>query len=123
MALHQARPLEVGNQKIRCPPSPALPDAPHLCVNDADRRRAFGLGGKIIGGFICKPKDYKSLGKSVVNLLQDDVLRKRMGENARKKVVDNFDNFDKTYINIFMKNKNSRKRTLKRLYYIHKKQD
>jgi glycosyltransferase involved in cell wall biosynthesis len=50
-------------------------------------------------GFICKPKDYKSLGQSVVNLLQDDVLRKRMGENARKKVIDNFtiDKFIKEY--------------------------
>jgi glycosyltransferase involved in cell wall biosynthesis len=41
-------------------------------------------------GFICKPKDFESLGQSVVNLLQDDVLRKKMSENARKKVIDNF---------------------------------
>lgn len=41
-------------------------------------------------GFICKPKDFESLGQSVVNLLQDGVLRKKMGENARKKVIDNF---------------------------------
>lgn len=50
-------------------------------------------------GFICKPKDYKSLGESVVKLLQDETLRKKMGENARKKVVDNFtiDKFIKEY--------------------------
>ncbi|WP_243694634.1 GT4 family glycosyltransferase PelF [Flavobacterium psychrotolerans] len=41
-------------------------------------------------GFICKPKDYKALGESVITLLQDEVLRKQMGINARKKVVDNF---------------------------------
>jgi glycosyltransferase involved in cell wall biosynthesis len=50
-------------------------------------------------GFICKPKDYKALGQSVVTLLQDDVLRKRMGEIARKKVIDNFtiDKFIREY--------------------------
>lgn len=50
-------------------------------------------------GFICKPKDYKALGKSVITLLQDDVLRKQMGANARKKVMDNFtiDKFIKEY--------------------------
>lgn len=50
-------------------------------------------------GFICKPKDYKALGQSIVTLLQDDVLRKTMGENARKKVIDNFtiDKFIKEY--------------------------
>jgi glycosyltransferase involved in cell wall biosynthesis len=50
-------------------------------------------------GFICKPKDYKALGKSVITLLQDEVLRKQMGANARKKVIDNFtiDKFIKEY--------------------------
>lgn len=50
-------------------------------------------------GFICKPKDYVALGQSVVTLLQDDVLRKRMGEVARKKVIDNFtiDKFIREY--------------------------
>jgi len=50
-------------------------------------------------GFICKPKDFEALGQSVVTLLQDESLRKQMGANARKKVVDNFtiDKFIKEY--------------------------
>jgi glycosyltransferase involved in cell wall biosynthesis len=50
-------------------------------------------------GFICKPKDHESIGKSVVILLKDEALRKQMGINARKKVVDNFtiDKFIKEY--------------------------
>ena len=50
-------------------------------------------------GFICKPKDYEALGKSVVTLLQDENLRKEMGAYARKKVIDNFtiDKFIKEY--------------------------
>lgn len=50
-------------------------------------------------GFICKPKDHESIGKSVVVLLKDEALRKQMGLNARKKVVDNFtiDKFIKEY--------------------------
>lgn len=41
-------------------------------------------------GFICKPKDYEALGKSVVTLLQDENMRKQMGAYARQKVIDNF---------------------------------
>ena len=41
-------------------------------------------------GFICKPKDYVGIGNSVVTLLQDEALRKKMGAYARKKVIDNF---------------------------------
>ncbi len=50
-------------------------------------------------GFICKPKDFEALGQSVVTLLQDEALRKQMGANARKKVIDNFtiDKFIKEY--------------------------
>ncbi|HMI07914.1 MAG TPA: glycosyltransferase family 4 protein, partial [Flavobacterium sp.] len=50
-------------------------------------------------GFICKPKDHEALGQSVVTLLQDENMRKRMGAYARKKVIDNFtiDKFIKEY--------------------------
>lgn len=50
-------------------------------------------------GFICKPKDAVEIGKRVVQLLQDEELRKEMGRNARKKVVENFtiDKFIKGY--------------------------
>lgn len=50
-------------------------------------------------GFICKPKDHEAIGKSVVTLLQDEALRKKMGAAARKKVLDNFtiDKFIKEY--------------------------
>jgi len=41
-------------------------------------------------GFICKPKDAKQIGEAVIKLLTDDALRKKMGEHARKRVVDNF---------------------------------
>lgn len=41
-------------------------------------------------GFICKPKDHEEIGRRVVELLLNDELRKQMGVNARRKVVDNF---------------------------------
>ncbi len=41
-------------------------------------------------GFICKPKDYVEIGARVVELLQNEELRKQMGANARRKVVENF---------------------------------
>lgn len=41
-------------------------------------------------GFICKPKDHVEIGKRVVELLQNELLRKQMGANARRKVVENF---------------------------------
>ena len=41
-------------------------------------------------GFICKPKDHESIGKSVITLLQNEELRKQMGAYARTKVIDNF---------------------------------
>ena len=41
-------------------------------------------------GFICKPRDHVEIGNRVVELLQNEELRKQMGANARKKVVENF---------------------------------
>jgi len=41
-------------------------------------------------GFICKPKDFVEIGNSVITLLQDKVLREKMGANGRKKVAENF---------------------------------
>ncbi len=41
-------------------------------------------------GFICKPKDHEEIGKRVVELLQNEELRRQMGINARKKVSENF---------------------------------
>lgn len=41
-------------------------------------------------GFLCKPKDYKEIGKCVIHLLQNEQLRKEMGVNARRKVIENF---------------------------------
>ena len=40
--------------------------------------------------FICKPKDFVEIGNKVVELLQNEELRKKMGINARRKVVENF---------------------------------
>lgn len=41
-------------------------------------------------GFICKPKDHVEIGNRVVELLQNEELRKQMGVNARRRVVENF---------------------------------
>jgi glycosyltransferase involved in cell wall biosynthesis len=41
-------------------------------------------------GFLCKPKDHEEIGKCVIHLLQNEKLRKEMGVNARRKVIDNF---------------------------------
>lgn len=41
-------------------------------------------------GFICKPKDHEEIGRRVVELLQNEELRKQMGANARRRVVENF---------------------------------
>ncbi len=41
-------------------------------------------------GYICKPKDFEEIGNRVVELLNDKALREKMGENARKKVIENF---------------------------------
>ena len=41
-------------------------------------------------GFVCKPKDYKDIASKVVLLLNNEPLRIKMGENARKKIVSNF---------------------------------
>lgn len=50
-------------------------------------------------GFICKPKDFEEIGNRVVELLQNEELRKQMGKNAREKVINNFtiDKFIKGY--------------------------
>jgi glycosyltransferase involved in cell wall biosynthesis len=54
-------------------------------------------------GYICKPKDHEEIGKRVVELLNDEVLRKKMGENARQKVIDNFtiDKFINAYEKVY----------------------
>ncbi|HIB38257.1 GT4 family glycosyltransferase PelF [Mesonia sp.] len=41
-------------------------------------------------GFVCKPKNHQEIGENVIKLLQNEELRKSMGINARKRVVDNF---------------------------------
>ena len=57
-------------------------------------------------GFVCKPKDHVEIAEKVVKLLENKHLREWMGENARKKVIDNFriesftEAFEKTYENL-----------------------
>jgi glycosyltransferase involved in cell wall biosynthesis len=41
-------------------------------------------------GFICKPKDYVDIGNRVIELLQNEPLRIKMGIYARKKVIKHF---------------------------------
>lgn len=41
-------------------------------------------------GFLCKPKDYETIGARIVELLQNEPLRKQMGKAARQKVIQNF---------------------------------
>ncbi|OSY89008.1 glycosyl transferase [Tenacibaculum holothuriorum] len=52
-------------------------------------------------GFVCKARDYKALASKVVFLLQNEQLRKKMGENARKRVLEHFtiDKIIKAYQN------------------------
>lgn len=60
-------------------------------------------------GLVCKPKDYKELAKKIIKLLENKELRIWMGENARKKVIENFriesftEAFEKTYENLNLK--------------------
>ncbi len=57
-------------------------------------------------GFICKPKDANEIGEKVIKLLKNKKLRDWMGENARKKVLDNFttkvftDAFNRVYVEL-----------------------
>lgn len=41
-------------------------------------------------GFICKPKDHKGIANRVIELLNDNELRTKMGARAREKVIQNF---------------------------------
>lgn len=41
-------------------------------------------------GFICKPKDYKTIANKVSTLLNNKSLRTQMGNNARKRIEENF---------------------------------
>lgn len=54
-------------------------------------------------GCVCKPKDHDEIGAQVIRLLQNDKLRKWMGENARKKVIEKFtiENFVADFENIY----------------------
>lgn len=54
-------------------------------------------------GFVCKPKDAASIGAKVILLLKDKNLRIKMGEAARKHVLENFtqDRFIAAYENAY----------------------
>jgi len=41
-------------------------------------------------GFLCKARDYNGIAEKVIVLLTDTELRIKMGENARKRIIDNF---------------------------------
>ncbi|TKD67307.1 GT4 family glycosyltransferase PelF [Flavobacterium sp. ASW18X] len=41
-------------------------------------------------GFVCKPRDFIAIADKVVAILKDDILRKKMGEAARKRVLELF---------------------------------
>lgn len=50
-------------------------------------------------GMICKPKDHEGIGQSVIKLLKDSELRKKMGVAARERVIAHFtiDKFIRNY--------------------------
>ena len=50
-------------------------------------------------GMICKPKDHEGIGQSVIKLLKDNELRKKMGLAARERVIAHFtiDKFIRNY--------------------------
>lgn len=68
-------------------------------------------------GYICKPKNHEEIGKRVIELLQNEELRKRMGENAREKVIANFtiENFIMDFENMYNSLKISQLKPKKRL--------
>lgn len=41
-------------------------------------------------GFVCNPKDYKNIGERVFYLLSNPEIRKKMGIESRKRVLENF---------------------------------
>jgi len=43
-----------------------------------------------VTGFLVKPDDLEALTDRLIRLLQDEALRKRMGETARRQVEENF---------------------------------
>ncbi|MBS3815085.1 MAG: glycosyltransferase [Hadesarchaea archaeon] len=52
-----------------------------------------GLPTQVIDGetgYLVEPKDYDDAAKKVLDLISDDNLREKMGENAREHVKDNF---------------------------------
>ena len=43
-----------------------------------------------LSGILVPPEDHLSLAKGILKLLNDDVMRKRIGEKARERVENNF---------------------------------
>lgn len=68
-------------------------------------------------GFICKPKNYEEIAEKVIKLLQNEQLRRYMGENGRKKIIENFTiesfitEFENTYKELHEKTKISKQIT------------
>lgn len=62
-----------------------------------------------VNGFIIKKGDYRKMAEKVIILIQDEKLRKKMGENARKKILEKFSfetmvkNFSSIYLKAFEK--------------------
>ncbi|HJH29871.1 MAG TPA: glycosyltransferase family 4 protein [Methanosarcinaceae archaeon] len=55
-------------------------------------------------GFVIKPRDSHALADSIINLLENDDLRKDMGENCRKRIIEQgwtWDNHAKNVIEIY----------------------
>ncbi|MGB0974668.1 MAG: GT4 family glycosyltransferase PelF, partial [Flavobacteriaceae bacterium] len=55
-------------------------------------------------GYICKPKDYVALGECVIQLLQNEQMRREKGRYARQKVIEYFtiETFIKKYENEYL---------------------
>lgn len=73
-----------------------------------------------VSGYICKPKDYKSIAARVVELLTDDKLRSYMSINARKRVEKDFtiqkfiNGYEQAYDTILSKQNKEEKVILKK---------
>jgi glycosyltransferase involved in cell wall biosynthesis len=49
-----------------------------------------------VTGFLCEPGDIRQMGESILKLVQDRDIRRKMGEAGRKRVKDNFLAVDRT---------------------------
>ncbi|WP_305982130.1 GT4 family glycosyltransferase PelF [Roseivirga thermotolerans] len=72
-------------------------------------------------GFVCKPRDPEAIGKRVIQLLEDEELRKTMSVHARKRVMENFtldifiESYERIYEEVYQKQQPKKQKIKKEL--------